>query len=73
MPWVGFKPTIPVFKWAKTFHSLDSAATVIGSRMINEWQIWKDLEKSSLYLIEYFPGICQERLRETMENLSHDY
>jgi hypothetical protein len=27
---VGFEPTIPVFKRAKTFHALDHAATVIG-------------------------------------------
>jgi hypothetical protein len=27
---VGFKPTIPVFEWAKTVHALDCAATVIG-------------------------------------------
>jgi hypothetical protein len=31
---MGFQPTIPVFKWAKTFHALDSAATVIGSKII---------------------------------------
>jgi hypothetical protein len=30
MPWVGFEPTIPAFKRAKTFHALDCAATVIG-------------------------------------------
>jgi hypothetical protein len=30
MPWVGFKPTIPVFERAKTVHALDSAATVTG-------------------------------------------
>jgi hypothetical protein len=30
VPWAGFKPTISVFKWAKTFHALDRAATVIG-------------------------------------------
>jgi hypothetical protein len=28
---VGSKPTIPVFKGAKTFHSLDCAATVIST------------------------------------------
>jgi hypothetical protein len=28
---VGFEPTIPVFELAKTFHALDSAASVIGS------------------------------------------
>jgi hypothetical protein len=30
MPQVGFEPTITVFERAKTFHSLDSAVTVIG-------------------------------------------
>jgi hypothetical protein len=30
MPWVGFKPMIPVLKRPKTFHALDRAATVIG-------------------------------------------
>jgi hypothetical protein len=30
MPRVGFEPTIPVFKRAKTVHALDRAATVIG-------------------------------------------
>jgi hypothetical protein len=27
---MGFEPTIPVFKQAKTVHALDRAATVIG-------------------------------------------
>jgi hypothetical protein len=31
MPRVGFQPRVPVFEWVKTFHALDSAATVIGS------------------------------------------
>jgi hypothetical protein len=30
MPLVGLEPTIPVFKRAKTFHTLDRAATLIG-------------------------------------------
>jgi hypothetical protein len=30
MPQVGFEPTIPVFKWVKTVHVLDRAATVIN-------------------------------------------
>jgi hypothetical protein len=30
MPWVGFEPSIPAFKRAKTVHALDRAATVIG-------------------------------------------
>jgi hypothetical protein len=31
MPLLGFEPTIPVFKRAKTFHVSDRAATVTGS------------------------------------------
>jgi hypothetical protein len=31
MPWVGFEPTISASEWAKTFHALNRAATVIGS------------------------------------------
>jgi hypothetical protein len=27
---VGFETTTPVFKWEKTVHALDRAATVIG-------------------------------------------
>jgi hypothetical protein len=30
MPRVGFKPTIPVFERAKTFHALDRMATAVG-------------------------------------------
>jgi hypothetical protein len=33
MPWVVFEPTISAFEWAKTFHALDRAATVIGRKM----------------------------------------
>jgi hypothetical protein len=28
MPWVGFEPMIPAFKWPKTVHASDRAATV---------------------------------------------
>jgi hypothetical protein len=31
MPWVRFKPMIPVFKRKKTVHAVDLAITVIGS------------------------------------------
>jgi hypothetical protein len=31
MPWVGFEPTIPASKRAKTVHVLDRAATVTGN------------------------------------------
>jgi hypothetical protein len=35
---VGFEPTIPVFKWAKTVH----AATVIGSVLIQPLKFWNE-------------------------------
>jgi hypothetical protein len=38
MPSVGFKLTIPAFERAKTIHSLDLAATVIG--LILTYEIW---------------------------------
>jgi hypothetical protein len=31
---VGFEPTIPEFKWAKTVHALECAVTVIGLRIL---------------------------------------
>jgi hypothetical protein len=31
---VGFEPTNPVFKQAKTFYTLDSATTMIGCKLI---------------------------------------
>jgi hypothetical protein len=34
MPRVGFEPTTPVFKRAKTVHAFDRAVTVIGSPTI---------------------------------------
>jgi hypothetical protein len=34
MPWVGFKPMTPVFKWVKTVHALDHATTVVGNTRI---------------------------------------
>jgi hypothetical protein len=34
MPPVGFEPMIPAFEWAKTVHSLDREAIVIGSNVI---------------------------------------
>jgi hypothetical protein len=43
MPWMRFEPMIPVFKRAKTVHTLDLAATVIG---INNYK-----RDKSLYLI----------------------
>jgi hypothetical protein len=34
IPCVGFEPTIPVFERAKIVHTLDRAATVIGSQIL---------------------------------------
>jgi hypothetical protein len=46
MPCVGFEPTTPVFKQAKTVHALDRAATVIGFEMLRDV---KADEKAKLY------------------------
>jgi hypothetical protein len=32
MPLAGYEPTIPVYKLAKTFHALDRATIVTGSK-----------------------------------------
>jgi hypothetical protein len=39
MPRVGFEPTIPAFKRAKTVHTLDRATTVIGHMNMGLWEI----------------------------------
>jgi hypothetical protein len=36
MPQVGFELTIPVFERAKTVHTLNRAATVIGESTVHE-------------------------------------
>jgi hypothetical protein len=47
MPWEGLEITVPAFQWAKTVHTLDSAATVIGSCLIllitvrEEYKLWR--------------------------------
>jgi hypothetical protein len=48
MPWVGFEPTIPVFKWEKTVHALDRTGTVTG---LNTATHCKLKRKRGLYLI----------------------
>jgi hypothetical protein len=40
MPQVRFKPTIPVFEWAKIVHTSDRAVTVIGTYHITEIKKW---------------------------------
>jgi hypothetical protein len=41
MPPVGFEPTTPVFERAKTVHSLDRAAAVIGSTVMVCLQVFE--------------------------------
>jgi hypothetical protein len=43
MSWVGFEPTIPLFKQAKTVHALGRAATVIGITTHIVPQTWEEL------------------------------
>jgi hypothetical protein len=53
VPWVGFEPTIPVFKRAKTFNALNRAATVIGGLNIHHPSntIWDNSNILEAYLI----------------------
>jgi hypothetical protein len=39
MPRLGFEPTISVFERAKTVHSLDRSATVIGMTAVTIYKI----------------------------------
>jgi hypothetical protein len=39
VPWMGFKPTIPASKQAKTIYALDLAATVTGRKDNYSWKI----------------------------------
>jgi hypothetical protein len=48
MPWVGFEPTIPAFKRAKTIHALDCVATVIGLK--KNTSLWKHLRMELIKL-----------------------
>jgi hypothetical protein len=50
MPLVGFEPTIPAFERAKTVHALDSAATVIISKLTNMKLIYISLSSISIHL-----------------------
>jgi hypothetical protein len=38
MPLAGFEPMTPVSDWVKIVHDLDSAATVIGKKLLNVWR-----------------------------------
>jgi hypothetical protein len=53
----------------KAVSSLDCIAS--NGRVINEWWIGKDVERSGRGLIlRYYPEICLERLRKTTKTLS---
>jgi hypothetical protein len=47
MPRVGFEPTTPVFKRAKTVHTLRRAATVIGNLGTYTKEKWDNFGKTS--------------------------
>jgi hypothetical protein len=53
MPRVGFEPTIPVFERAKTLHSLDRAAIVIGTCVSQTWKFGTRSNTTELR----FPGL----------------
>jgi hypothetical protein len=47
MPPVGFEPTIAVFEWSKTVHTLDRAVTVIGVYLL--WGVIYTCKYPALY------------------------
>jgi hypothetical protein len=49
MPRVGFDPMISVFKRAKTFRTVDSAVTVIGSLLNFTSKIHYDIKKGNSF------------------------
>jgi hypothetical protein len=51
---VGFKPTIPVFEWAKTFRALDCAATVIGIREVQVSNLGRDTFYPEVFIVLLF-------------------
>jgi hypothetical protein len=49
MPLAGFEPTIPVFKWAKTFYALECAATVTDCKVTNLLVfVWEDRKRTTI-------------------------
>jgi hypothetical protein len=54
MPHVGLEPTIPVFKRAKTVHTLNRAATVIGI--------------SSLLKVKLFPCLINKDIMNAFQS-----
>jgi hypothetical protein len=67
---MGFEPTIPVFQRARTVHTLDLAATVIGTDVvrINELTLLVSLglmrEKSITFI---FMGFCVLQVQSSEE------
>jgi hypothetical protein len=77
MTQVGFEPTIPVFKRAKTVHSLDREATMNGEvckyciQVQNKHKILKFLKSN--HCIEYvnetwFLALSEEHILKVTEN-----
>jgi hypothetical protein len=64
-PWVGFEPTIPAFRPAKTVRAFDLAATVIGCaeiiRGLNYEFGWTGTTVSKHWIYSrHLPGACGE-------------
>jgi hypothetical protein len=51
---VGYEPTIPVFERAKTFHTLDPSANVIG----NKQDTMKKFRQDGLVVRKRKSGAC---------------
>jgi hypothetical protein len=54
---MGFEPTIPAFKLAKTVHALDGAAAVIGSLSLSGWHKINVTIKEMHFHSEYYHSL----------------
>jgi hypothetical protein len=70
MPGVGFELTIPVFERAKTFHTLDRAATVIGPRVNNGSKFELDISLFQKMLLLYHRAVGNMLLDRFEERLA---
>jgi hypothetical protein len=72
MPQVGFEPTIPAFKWAKTVHALDHAATVISSELTGNYTSYREFVgrlRRGISLHSYLHRTTQKQNKKFWEEL----
>jgi hypothetical protein len=68
MLWVGFEPTIPVLERAKTFHTLDCAATVIGDFPCTRYKNTEILHRVIIRSLELFQMFGEILVRKQQQH-----